>query len=143
MRAGRPSAASVLIRGVPVVLGLLVFAISYCAPRYATLHAANGASVDVISVKSEDDVFPGSGNNHPTSRALVFNYFADRSTADTSVEFVLDLIPLAAYYASRTGDTVIVIEQSIPFGSRWFSLQRNRFARFRKSRSGGWRPFSP
>jgi len=125
-------------RYIALAVGLVVLALTYCAPRYTTVRVSNKTYIDIISMGAGVDQYPGRIDTL-TPKATVLNYYSTARQEDVAERELRNVLPLAIFVANRASDSLIVIEQSVPLGSRWIGLSRNRFYRVRRGQDGMWR----
>ena len=118
--------------------GLLVGVVLYllsCQPKYQRIRLQSGNEFDVISLTQE---IASNERGESTSRVLL-KYYARARTPSGRVGEANQLLELVVPAAETVGDSLIVIQQTYPFISRWTGIVRGNLLQYRRFPDGKWR----
>lgn len=125
-------------------LAVALCIVQFLQPDYSTVTVSSGRRYDILSVGQDRGIgalFGEAGRS--LGPATVVNYYAptdSAATAETIGREVIDLLNVAVPVARQAGDSLIVLQRTVPVGARWTHFAHGTFMPIRLRSDGDWVP---
>ncbi len=129
------------IRITKIALGVLLvtgFLFASCQPDYERVQLESGEEFDVIVLSRDVRAGSSAARGAVWATSVVLNYYAQATTPEGRLEEADQLLELAVPAATKTGDSVIVIQQTYPLLSRWSGLTDVHLVHYYRLPTGAW-----